>query len=124
MLPRRMLFDDFLSDIDEVKGMNSDVYVKDNCYHIEIDVPGVNKEDINIELDQGLVRIKASHESESEVEDKKYIRHERKYNKLERSFYFSDIDEEKIKAEFKNGTLHLILPKKQETETKRQITID
>ena len=58
-----------------------------------------------------------------DVEEKKYIRHERRYNKLERSFYFSDIDEELIKAEFANGTLHLIIPQKQE-EVKKQITID
>ena len=121
MLPRR-LFDEFLSDM-EVKGMSSDVYVKDNCYHIEIDIPGFNKEDINIEINQGISHISVSKENEFESENKEYIRHERKYNKLERSFYFSDIDEEKIKAEFKNGTLHLTLPKQQE-EIKRQITID
>ena len=121
MLPRR-LFDEFLSDV-EVKGMSSDVYVKDNYYHIEIDLPGLNKEDINIEINQGIIHVKASKETEEASEDKKYIRHERQYNKLERSFYFSDIDEENIKAEFKNGTLHLTLPKKQE-EVKRQITIE
>lgn len=122
MLPRRLLFDEFLNDV-EVKGMSSDVYVKDNCYHIEIDIPGFNKEDINIEINQGIIHISVSKESEVESENKEYIRHERKYNKLERSFYFSDIDEDKIKAEFKNGTLHLTLPKQQE-EVKRQITID
>lgn len=121
MLPKRMLFDEFLRE--EVKGMSSDVYVKDNCYHIEMDIPGYEKEDINIELDQGLIKIKVSNESKSEVEEKNYIRQERKYNKLERTFYFSDIDEDKIHADYKNGTLHLTLPKKVE-ETKRQIKID
>lgn len=120
MLPR---FYDSLFDELEMKGMQTDIYVKDNCYHIELDVPGFKKEDINIEFHKGNVIIKAEKEVSSESDDKKYIRKERRYNKLERSFYFSDIDEENIKAEFKDGTLHLVLNKKQE-EAKKQITID
>lgn len=122
MLPSRLFYDSLLNDID-LKGMQADVYLKDNCYHIELDIPGFKKEDINIEVHKGNVIIKAEKETQEESDDKKYIRKERKYNKLERTFYFSDIDEENIKALFKDGTLHLVLNKKQEEE-KRQITID
>lgn len=121
MLPR-IFYDNMFSEFD-IKGMQADVYLKDNCYHIELDVPGFKKEDIKIEVDKGNVIIKAEKETNEESDDKKYIRHERKYNKLERSFYFSDIDEDSIKALFNDGTLHLTLSKKQET-AKKQINID
>lgn len=121
MLPR-IFYDNMFPELD-IKGMQADVYLKDNTYHIELDVPSFKKEDISIEVDKGNVIIKTEKEVEENVDDKKYIRHERKYNKLERSFYFSDIDEDSVKAVFKDGTLHLTINKKQE-DVKRQITID
>ncbi len=122
MLPRRFMLDS-LFDESEMQGMNSDVYLKDNAYHVEVDVPGFRKEDIKIECHKGNITIKAEKETNEEENDKKYIRHERSYNKLERSFYFGDIDEENIKADFNNGTLHLVIPEKTES-LKKQITID
>jgi len=122
MLPSRLFYDSLFNEID-LKGMQADVYLKDNCYHIELDVPGFKKEDISIEIHKGNIVIKAEKEYKEENDDKKYIRHERRYNKLERTFYFSDIDEENIKADFKDGTLHLMIPQKAEA-LKKQITID
>lgn len=121
MLPR-IFYDNFLEEFD-MKGMTSDVYLKDGIYHAEIDIPGFSKEDISIESHKGTITVKAEKEINEESTDKKYIRHERRFNKLERSFYFSDIDEENIKADFKNGTLHLMIPQRAE-EVKKQITID
>ena len=123
MLPARFMLDD-LFDEKELKGMgmNADVYQKDNKYHVDVDIPGFNKEDIHIECHKGTITIKAE-TKETHDENKKYLRHERKYRKLERSFYFGDIDEDNIKADFKNGTLHLIIPEKVETH-KKQILID
>ena len=150
MLPRRLFYDTLFDD-DMMKGMDADVYLKDGVYHIEVDIPGFNKEDIKIETHKGTLKdgvyhievdipgfnkedikiethkgtvtIKAEKEYKEDSDDKKYIRHERKYNSLERSFYFGDIDEDLIKAEFINGTLHLTIPQKAE-EAKKQITID
>ncbi len=122
MLPSRMFYDSLFDDF-EMKGMEADVYLKDGKYHVEIDIPGYNKEDIKIESHKGTITIKAEHEEKEDNEEKKYIRHERKYRKLERSFYLGDIDEDQIHAEFKNGTLHLTVPEKAEV-AKRQITID
>ena len=121
MLPRN-LFYDMLDEVN-TKGMNSDVYVENDAYHIEIDVPGFNKEDLTLEVNKGVVVVKAEKTTLDENNDKKYLRHERRYNKLERSFSFSDIDEDSIKAEFNNGTLHLTINKKV-VDTKKQITID
>ena len=122
MLPRK-LFCDSLFDEDITRGMDSDIYLKDGVYHIEMDIPGFNKEDIKIEMHKGTHTIKAEKEYKEDSDDKKYIRHERKYNSLERSFYFGDVEEDLIKAEFINGTLHLTIPQKPE-EVKKQITID
>ena len=122
MLPRRLFYDTLFDD-DMMKGMDADVYLKDGVYHIEVDIPGFNKEDIKIETHKGNVTIKAEKEYKEDSDDKKYIRHERRYNTLERSFYFGDIEEDLIKAEFTNGTLHLTIPQKAE-EAKKQITID
>ena len=122
MLPRRLFYDTLFDD-DMMKGMDADVYLKDGVYHIEVDIPVFNKEDIKIETHKGTVTIKAEKEYKEDSDDKKYIRHERRYNTLERSFYFGDIDEDLIKAEFINGTLHLTIPQKAE-EAKKQITID
>ena len=55
---------------------------------------------------------------------KKYIRRERFYGKVSRSFYLGDIEEESIKAEFKDGTLKVIAPKKDENISKKVINID
>lgn len=122
MLPSKLFYDSLFDDIN-MKGMDSDIYLQDGVYHAEMDIPGFNKEDINIEIHKGTITVTASKELKEDSEDKKYIRHERRFNKLERSFYFGDIDEEKIKAEFNNGTLHLTIPQKVE-ETKKQISID
>ena len=122
MLPSRLFYDKFLDDVD-MKGMDTDIYLKDGVYHADIDIPGFNKEDIKIEIHKGTLNIKAEKEYKEDEKHKKYIRHERRYNQMERSFYFGDIDEENIKAEFKNGTLHLTIPQKSEV-SKRQISID
>lgn len=121
MLPRKFVLDSLFDDR-EIRGMDCDIYLKDNAYHVEVDLPGFNKEDIQLECHKGTITIKAE-STEEKDESKKYIRHERNYRKLERSFYFSDIDEENIKADFKNGTLHLIIPQKEEIN-KKQITIE
>lgn len=122
MLPGKLFYDSLLDDVN-MKGMDADIYLKDGIYHAEIDIPGFNKEDIDIEIHKGTITIKAEKEYKEDSENKKYIRHERRFNKQERSFYFGDIDEENIKAEFNNGTLHLTIPQKVE-EKKKQIFID
>ena len=122
MLPSRLFYDSLFDDT-SMRGMDADVYLKNGAYHVEVDVPGYDKEDIKIECHKGTINVKAAKEEEKEDNGKKYLRHERKYKSFERSFYFGDIDEDSIKAEFKNGTLHLTIPQKEESN-KKQISID
>lgn len=115
-------FDDFFSPAlkDEMK---CDVYEKDGNYHIELDVPGYDKDDINIECDNGYLTITATKTSESNDESRNYIRRERRTGSFSRSFYVGDLDTETIEAEFKKGTLHVVVPKIEEKPSKKQISI-
>jgi HSP20 family molecular chaperone IbpA len=106
--------------------MKCDVFEKDGKYNIEMDIPGYDKEDISIECEDGVLTIVAEKNSELDEEDaeKKYIRRERVYGKISRSFSFADIDEEEISADFRNGVLTVVIPKSKKQESKRIIEIN
>ncbi len=127
MLPRRFYFDNAIDQLFEsdVNNMKCDIYEKDNTYHVEMDLPGFTKEEIKVECNKGTLVITASKEEKDEVkdDDKKYLRRERSYGKYSRSFYLGDVDEDKIDAEFKNGTLTISVPKIDENENKKIIDI-
>ena len=127
MLPSRF-FDNFLDEMEPKKMdkmMKCDIYEENNMYHILVDAPGFKKEDIKIEFHKGDLKIILSHK-EHEKDDKKYIRRERaSYSRCERSFYLGEIDEDKIKAEFKDGILKISVPKEEKIEaSKKIISID
>lgn len=130
MLPSKMFFDHFFDDLDSTKGfdkmMKCDIYEKEGNYIIEMDVPGFKKEDINMELDDGYLKISAEKTDSDEDSDKKYVRRERHcYSKCERQFYVGNVSEENIKAKFNNGILEVSVPKKEEKkETKKTIMIE
>lgn len=89
--------------------------IKDNGkeYILEADLPGFKKEDIHISTDEGYLTISAERKEETEEKHEKgsYIRRERSYGSFSRSFDISSIEEDKIKASFKDGVLKLVLPK-------------
>lgn len=130
LIPRNFYLDDIFDDFHPVPvrmdAMKCDVYEKDGNYNVEVDVPGYDKKDISVECDDGLLTITAEKNSENNEEDKdkKYIRRERHYGKVSRSFTFNDINEEAIKADFKDGTLKIVIPKKEKVETKKVIEIN
>ena len=121
MLPRKMFLDDMFDSFleSETTKMKCDIYEVNGAYNLELDMPGFTKDDINIEYNKGTLTISAERNDEKEEkDDKKYIRRERFYGKLSRSFYLGEIDEEAIKAEFKDGTLKVVAPKKDENISK------
>ena len=127
MLPSRLFFDSLLDDYEDSrfkKSMKCDIFEKDGNYNVVMDIPGFKKEDINIECDNGVIKISCEKkEEENEEDDKKYIRKERVYEKCERSFNFGDIKEDEIEAEFSDGTLKLVIPKQEKVDTKKSIEI-
>lgn len=90
-----------------------DISEKDDNYLLEAELPGFDKDDINVQLDGDTLSVSANHESKSEEKDKdgRYVRRERRYGSFTRSFDVTGIDVDKIKADYKNGVLELNLPK-------------
>lgn len=127
LIPRNYfgdIFDDFMPPKKE-DNMKCDIYEKDGDYHIDMDVPGFGKDEIKIEAKKDYLTITAEKSSEvnDEDKDKNYIHRERSYGKYQRSFYLHDLDSDKVEAEFNNGVLSIIVPKKEETEDKKYIEI-
>ena len=122
MLPTRAFSD--LFDLEITERGSCDIYQEDGKYHLEMDLPGYKKEDIHLEVNKGSIIVSARREKKEEFKDgKKYVRRERSFGKVERSFYIGDIDEDNIQAEYKDGILKVVIPTKVESE-KKMITIE
>lgn len=83
-------------------------------YALEADMPGFKKGDINIDIKDDVLTIRAERHSEYEEKDKKnkFVRCERSYGSYRREFDVSGVDTDKIKAKYEDGVLKLSLPKK------------
>ena len=136
LIPRRNSFDlwdevfndPFFSN-HESKIMRTDIKENKDNYDILIDLPGYEKEDIKVDVEDGYLNVSASMNSHhEEKEDGKFVRRERYFGECSRSFYVGDeLQAEDIKATFKNGTLKLEVPKIEETKKipeKKYINID
>ena len=128
IVPRRFFLEDLFDDFDDMNvkpvNMKCDIYEKDGNYCIEMDLPGYDKKDIDINFDNKYLTITVSKEEEEKDEEKNYIRRERSYGSYKRQFFLGDINEEEIKAEFNNGILKVVVPKKEVVDTKKKIEID
>lgn len=103
--------------------------IKDNGkeFVLEADLPGFKKEDIHVDLEDGMLTISAERHSEYEEKDKKgnYVRCERSYGSYSRSFDTTGIDTENIKGAYNNGVLTLTLPKQAEPQSgTRRLMLD
>jgi len=101
--------------------MRTDIEETDNEYTMNIEMPGVKKEDINISLEDGYLNVSVSRE---EKEEKNYVRAERSYGTATRSYYVGLKDEKNIKASYQDGVLTLTFPKVEEKDEARKITIN
>lgn len=125
LIPRRLYLDDIFDDflISGTNNLKCDIYEKDNTYFVEADIPGFKKEDIKIEAEDGYLTISISKEDSEDEENKNYIRRERYASSYKRQFYLGNIDEDNIKAEFKEGTLKILVPKKENLPNIKEIEI-
>jgi HSP20 family protein len=98
-----------------------DVKEDDKCYTVHADIPGVRKEDIQIDIDGSQVSIRAEAKQEKEEkQDGKLIHSERYYGMVGRSFSLPlEVDEKSVVARYKDGVLDLTLPKKSGNGTRR-----
>jgi len=81
-------------------------------YFIEADLPGVNKDEINIGMDDGKLQISVMREEKIEDEKKNYLHRERRLTSMQRTIYLADADPANIKAKLDNGVLCMTIPKK------------
>ena len=104
-----------------------DIEEKKDSYKITAELPGVDMDDVRVSLENGVLSIEAeSHQEETEEQDGRIIRQERRYGKFIRSFNLgSNASEKDIKAQFKNGILTIKAPcSKPLTPESHRISID
>jgi HSP20 family protein len=105
----------------ELPSVRIDVKTQDNGYLVHAELPGVNKEDIHVDIDGSVVSISAERKQEKEVkEGERILRTERYFGKVARSFDLgTEIDEAAASAKYTDGVLELTLPKKISSANKR-----
>ena len=138
------LFDDFMDDFSfptfpnvdkELYGkhaknlMKTDVKDAGDHYELEMEMPGVEKENIKAELKDGYLTVTAQQNTNKDEKDKQgnYIRRERYSGSCQRSFYVGEgVKQEDLKAAFNNGILTVAVPKEVQkpVEEKQYITIE
>ena len=101
--------------------MKIDVAEKNGEYKILAEVPGVKKDDIQVEIDGDVVSISAETRTEKDVkEGERVIHSERYFGKIARSFRLGqEVDQAKASAKYTDGVLELVLPKKTAASAKR-----
>jgi len=93
----------------------TDVYETKESYMFKVEVPGMNKDDIQIEFSDNTLTVKGTRKAEQEVKEENYHRIERSCGSFTRSFTLpGEIDSNKISANMKNGILELQIPKAEE----------
>lgn len=118
--------DDFFMNNDYLQARNGfkvDIREEGNNYVLEADLPGVKKDSININYENNYLSISTSRQDEYEEKKDNFLRQERHYGEFRRSFYVDDIDESKIKAEFKDGVLRITMPKLENIPKSKRIEI-
>ena len=107
------------------KYMRTDIKEDENSYLMEVEIPGADKKDIHVDLNEGYLNISVN-KSEKEEGGKKdnYIHRERSFS-CSRSYYVGDVKKEDIKAKYENGILNVTIPKEAEKKaTESRIEIE
>lgn len=94
-----------------------DLKEKDNKYLLDADVPGMNESDIDIDFHNNTLTIKGEKRSEKETKDSDYVCVERSSGSFRRDIYLDEeIDQENIKADLRDGVLHVEMTKKEKSK--------
>ncbi len=115
--------DDILSPFTEANHFKADIRETPDEYLIQAELPGVEKNDINIEYNNNCLTIHAVRKEEHEETKDNFIRKERHYGEVSRSFCVNNIDKAQIQAKFDNGVLSIRLPKQEKTVNNTKIEI-
>lgn len=91
---------------------------------VKADIPGINREDIDVTIQDDILIIKGEKRVDKEEKEENYLRTERVYGSFSRAIQLSSpVENERVKATYKDGVLELVLPKKAEAKPK-QLKID
>lgn len=114
MLPKRNYYLNDYFDMFNIPNnkeyMKTDIYEKDNKYILEIDLPGIKKDNIKVFYENGYLTISAEKNALSS-DPSTYIRRERFYGEIKRSFYIGIKNESDLKAKYSEGLLIITFPK-------------
>ena len=128
ILSRNMedLFPDYGFPEEDKLAMPVELKEKDKEYTVKAELPGVKKEDLDIDIDKNYITINAKKEEEKEENEKAYKKTEFSYGEFSRTVYFpQEIDVENTKAKLEHGVLKIDAPKlAKEKDNKKKLTID
>ena len=100
--------------------ISCDVSETSDSYKMCFDMPGVKKEDINIDVQGNQLIVSGERKTESSVKEEHGLRHERSYGKFERSFTVPDgVNLDKVEADYDNGVLNLTIPKVEKAKARK-----
>jgi len=101
-----------------------DIFDEKDQICVKVDIPGLEKDQIDITAEEGVLTIKGEKKEEKEIKEKDCVRSERYYGSFHRSFTLpAGADTGKVDASYKNGVLEVKIPKKEEAKTK-QVKVD
>lgn len=126
LFPKRFsdVLDEFFNDAVATKRESFvpgiDIAESDDGFHVTVELPGVKKDDININLEDNQLTISGERKFENKEDGKKYHRVESRYGKFTRSFMLPDnVDEESISAKYEDGLLKIDIAKSEEKISKK-----
>jgi len=114
----RDLFRTFNSEFDKILNGKCNFEEEDDKYIIELEVPGVKKDEINLGLKNDVLTISWNRKNEHKSKSKN-VRYERSEGSFNRSFDVEGVNPEKIEAELKNGVLKIVLYKNENFRPKK-----
>ena len=98
----------------------ADLRETDDAYTIEAELPGLTKDDVQIEIEDNVITLRGERKDEKESTEKGFRHIERRYGRFERSFeVINGFDGNKVAATLDNGMLHVTLPKREEAKPKK-----
>ena len=124
------VLDDFFSDMWSPKldystdTFKMDVQDMEESFVIEAEMPGIQKDEINLEMEENTLRIEVKREEIKEENEKNYVHKERKFTSMSRKIYLRDVKEDEIDAKLENGVLTITVPKVERAEKVKQIDIN
>ncbi len=96
----------------------------ESAFHIDVDLPGVKKEDIKVDINNDVLTISGERKTKEEVKEEDYYKVETTFGKFSRSFTLPEsVDMENIEARSENGVLEVVIPKLDKEKTKKSIEI-